>query len=445
MTVIDKMLDVAALPAAALPEPALAMARASLLDWLVCGRAAVEEPVARKLRAFAAREGAGGPASLFGGGTAPARTAALVNGTTSHALDYDDTHFDHVGHLSVGIYPAALAAGEEAGTTAQEVVAAFLVGAESAIRLGRVLGAAHYNKGFHQTATAGAFGATVAAGRLYGLDRASMRAALGLCATRASGLKSQFGTMGKPYNAGIAASNGVECAALASLGLTSADDGVTGPQGFVPTHSDAPDEAGAWETPPPGEFRFLQNSYKFHACCHGTHAMIEALLAALAARPLAPEKVARMRLRTSPRWLSVCDIKAPRTGLEVKFSYVWLAGMVLRGMATGNDRTYTDALADDAALAAFAQRVEVLPDESVGDQEAAGELELASGERIPLAHDLGVRIPVETLRARLADKARDILGAGPAGELEELIAGLSAASARDIGAFLARARVPASA
>lgn len=67
-----------------------------------------------------------------------------------------------------------------------------------------------------------------------------MRAAIGLCATRASGLKSQFGTMGKPYNAGIAASNGVECAALAQLGFTSADDGLTGPQGFVPTHTPDP-------------------------------------------------------------------------------------------------------------------------------------------------------------------------------------------------------------
>jgi 2-methylcitrate dehydratase PrpD len=46
--------------------------------------------------------------------------------------------------------------------------------------------------------------------------------------------------MGKPYNAGIAASNGVECAALAQLGFTSADDGLTGPQGFVPTHTPDP-------------------------------------------------------------------------------------------------------------------------------------------------------------------------------------------------------------
>ncbi len=72
--------------------------------------------------------------------------------------------------------------------------------------------------------------------------------------------------------------------------------------------------------------------YKLHACCHGTHAMIEALAAAKAANGLAPADIAAIRLRTSPRWLRVCDIKAPRTGLEVKFSYAWLAGMVLHGI-----------------------------------------------------------------------------------------------------------------
>ena len=159
--------------------------------------------------------------------------AALINGAVSHALDYDDTHFSHVGHLSVGIYPAALAAAEDVGATVSDLLAAFVIGAEAAIRIGTVLGAAHYNLGFHQTATAGAFGATVAAGRLYGLSSEQMRAAIGLCATRASGLKSQFGTMGKPYNAGIAASNGIECAQLARLDMTSCDDGLMGPQGFV--------------------------------------------------------------------------------------------------------------------------------------------------------------------------------------------------------------------
>ena len=107
-----------------------------------------------------------------------------------------------------------------------------------------------------------------------------MRHALGLCSTRASGLKSQFGTMGKPLNAGIAAANGVECAKLAALGFTSASDGLTGPQGFFETHHGAMDISGALTPPPQDRFLFEDNLYKMHACCHGLHAMIEALLSA---------------------------------------------------------------------------------------------------------------------------------------------------------------------
>jgi 2-methylcitrate dehydratase PrpD len=392
-----------------LPETARAMAQLSLFDWMVCGLAGVGEPVSAIMRAHVAGEGG---ASVFGGGTAPARAAALANGTISHALDYDDTHFGHIGHLSVGIYPAALAVGQEVGAETAEVVDAFLLGAEAAIRIGMVLGVGHYNRGFHQTATAGAFGATIAAGRLYGLTRGQMRAALGLCATRASGLKSQFGTMGKPLNAGIAASNGVECAALAMAGMTSASDGIWGPQGFVATHSDAPQP---WDDRP--EFLFQDVKYKLHACCHGTHAMIEALGVVKRAHNLPAERVAAIRLRTSPRWLSVCDIKAPRTGLEVKFSYAWLAGMVLGGTPTSSDRSYTDALAQDAALAKFAQRITVTGDAAVGEMQALGEVETVDGRVIPFAHDLAARQPLEQLQAALRAKAEGLVGAAKAGQL----------------------------
>ncbi len=322
MSLTDQIVDLAHLPANQIPEGARAKAQLSLLDWMVCGWAGRDEPLSGKLRDLAALEGGRPVAHVFGGAPGamqvPARMAALVNGAVSHALDYDDTHFAHVGHLSVGIYPAALAVAEELDASQAQLVEAFVIGAEAAIRIGVALGAAHYNRGFHQTATAGAFGATVAAARLYGLDADQTRAAIGLCATRASGLRSQFGTMGKPYNAGIAASTGVECAQLARLGMTSALDGLTGPQGFLDTHSDATHVGDAFDLPPAQGFLFDDNKYKFHACCHGTHAMIEGLLAVRPAG-LTLDDVAGVTLLTSPRWLSVCDKKAPTTGLEVKF------------------------------------------------------------------------------------------------------------------------------
>jgi len=433
MTVLGAILDLAAFPAGDIPASARSMARFSLFDWLVCGRAGVEEPLAVILRNYVAAEGGRPVASVFGGSQAPARAAALVNGATSHALDYDDTHFAHVGHPSVGIYPAALAAAEEMGATAAEVADAFLIGAEASVRIGMVLGSGHYNRGFHQTATAGAFGATVAAGRLYGLTRDQMRVAIGLCATRASGLRSQFGTMGKPYNAGIAAANGVECAGLARAGFTSADDGLMGAQGFMATHADAPEMPA---DTPPGTFLFEDIKYKLHACCHGTHAMIEALAALKLAHNLTPDRVAKVQLRTSPRWLSVCDIKAPRTGLEVKFSYNWLAGMVLAGIPTASDRAYTDGLAEDAELADFAGRITVAGEAGVTDMQAAGEVRLTDGSTLPFAYDLAARLPDAVLERSLRAKATGLIGAE--GErIWALVAGLDSLSARDLGKALA--------
>ncbi|MBE9639545.1 MmgE/PrpD family protein [Salipiger mangrovisoli] len=431
---LDQLIALAALSPERCPAEALALARVSLLDWLICGIAGAGEPVAARMRAFAAAEqGGGAVASVFGGGRVPARMAAMVNGTISHALDYDDTHFDHVGHLSVGIYPAALAMAEAQDESAAALAAAFLVGAESAIRIGRVLGVAHYNRGFHQTATAGAFGATVAAGRLARLEAAQMRVALSLCATRASGLKSQFGTMGKPLNAGIAASNGVEAAQLAGLGLSAADDGIFGQQGFVETHADAPGRFLGGLS----EMRFMDNRYKFHACCHGLHAMIEGLRGIAGRIDIA--QVERLQVRTNPRWLRVCDLKAPRTGLEVKFSYAWLAGMVLRGLETGDGGLYTDALAGDAELAAFACRVEVTGDAALGDQQGAGTLILRDGTRIGYTHDLAAPVPPGELMQRVAEKARTVLGAGAAPLLalaERIEADPQNVPAREIGALI---------
>ncbi len=432
MPFIDDLIAFSAQPAADLPTSAVQLAKFSLLDWLVCGRAGVEEPVAQKLRVFGANEGGVQTASTFGGPKMPPRMAALINGAVSHALDYDDTHFSHIGHLSVGIYPAVLAAAEDVGATVSDLLAAFVIGAEAAIRIGTVLGVSHYNLGFHQTATAGAFGATVAAGRLYGLSSEQMRAAIGLCATRASGLKSQFGTMGKPYNAGIAASNGIECAQLARLDMTSCDDGLMGPQGFVATHNPEtlPSEA-VWDQGSGNWLLLEDNKYKLHACCHGLHAMVEALLLAKDAG-VTIDDVAEFVLRTNPRWLKVCDIKQPRTGLEVKFSYAWLAGMTLRGDVTGAPGTYTDATALDPALAAFAEKVTVIGDDTLTDLQVEGILRFKNGETREASFDLVAPLPMETLEGKLRSKAQACLGQEGA-DIWSILDQLDQMNAREIG------------
>ena len=149
------------------------------------------------------------------------------------------------------------------------------MGAETSIRSGVWLGRSHYQTGFHQTATAGAIGATVSSAILMGLPETDAAHALGLLATRMSGLKSQFGTMGKPFNAGIAASNGVEAVLLAKRGFESSIAGLDGALGFGPTHAGAGDESAFDGFG--SEWFFETVNHKFHACCHGLHAMLEAI------------------------------------------------------------------------------------------------------------------------------------------------------------------------
>lgn len=399
-------------------DAALAMMRLSLLDWAACGIAGRDQPVARIVRDMVLAEGGVGEAALVGGGSAPARGAALVNGAASHALDYDDTHFGHIGHPSVAVIPAALALAQKTGADGAAFLQACLAGVELSIRVGMWLGRDHYQTGFHQTATAGAFGATAAAGRLLGLDADRMAHALGLCATRAAGLKSQFGTMGKPYNAGIAAANGVEVALLAQAGFVSAPEGLETAQGFGPTHAGQGDLTaldGLGES-----WRFETISHKFHACCHGTHAALEALLTLR--DQVQADAIETIEIVTHPRWLSVCDIAAPATGLEAKFSYRLTAAMVLAGHDTAALNSFNDAACADPRLIAGRDRVSVHADESVAET-ATRVTVRAGGQAYVATYDLNALIAPEIRAAKLRAKAAALLGAGRAEALWDITSG----------------------
>ncbi len=386
----------------------------SLLDWLACGMAGANEPVAQAVRGLVEDEGGTPQAGFFGGGRGPARAAALLNGAASHALDYDDTHFAHIGHPSVAVMPAALALAERQGAGFEAFEAAALAGCEASVRFGVLFGRAHYQVGFHQTATAGAFGATVAAGLLLGLGRERMRHALGLVSTRASGLKSQFGTMGKPFNAGIAAANGVEAAVLASRGFVSDPGALDGVNGFLATHH-AEGVAGQ-----PAGFLMEEVSHKLHACCHGLHAMLEAL----ASLEVSGDAVEMAEITTHPRWLTVCNIAAPATGLELKFSYRAAAALHLAGHDTAALETWSDARAADPSVTALRDRVTVMADDTLPETACRVRLRVGGGWHAA-AHDLDQPMGLTTLTKRLARKAEALVGADKAAALRAAVSGRS--------------------
>ena len=396
-------------------EGAREMMRLSLFDWAACAIAGVEEPLAAVLRERALEEAGTAQASLIGGGKVPMRAAALVNGAISHALDYDDTHFAHIGHPSVAVIPAALAAAEARGAGFEEMIDAALIGAEGSVRVGLWLGRDHYQIGFHQTATAGAFGAAMAAGRIMGLSRDAMVQALGLAATRASGLKSQFGTMGKPYNAGIAAETGIEAADLATRGFVSSPAGMSGPQGFGPTHAGIGEEdamEGLGE-----RWRMESVSHKFHACCHGLHATIEALKSL----GLAAGEIEAVTIRTHPRWLTVCNKPEPDTGLAAKFSYRHVAAMVLAGVDTSAIVNFSDKMAKRPDLVALRSRVVVDGDARLSEMEARVEANVTGGATRIASFDLDAPMSLDERGGKLRLKAAGLLGTPRATALWEAV------------------------
>ena len=107
------------------------------------------------------------------------------------------------------------------------------------------------------------------------LSKLQTEMALGITASLPSGVKAQFGTMAKPMHAGLAAAAGIDAVLWAKAGMVAAQEGLTGPQGFSASHHGGCDHK-AFEGLGQ-QFLLLSVSHKFHACCHGTHAMLEAL------------------------------------------------------------------------------------------------------------------------------------------------------------------------
>ncbi|EAQ45089.1 MmgE/PrpD family protein [Roseobacter sp. MED193] len=406
---------------------ALKMAQLSALDWLACGIAGVTEPVAQILRAQALAEAGAAQATLFGGTAVPARMAALANGTISHALDYDDTHFAHIGHPSVAVFSAAFALGQLQGRSVSQIIEAALFGMELSIRLGVWLGRSHYQMGFHQTATAGAFGATAASGRLLGLTPGQMEMALGLCATRAAGLKAQFGTMGKPYNAGLAATAGVEVAQLVAAGFEANPEALEGALGFGGTHHGEGNRDAALQDL--GRVWLCEEiSHKFHACCHGLHAALEAARSL----DLAAPEIASLTVRTHPRWMTVCNQTAPETGLGAKFSYRTVLALQALGKDTARLDSYSAALCRDPRLVGLRDLIHVQADESLTETQAYVTLVRRDGRRLEASHDLQTPVAYELRQERLMGKVQALIGAERSAALWAMLQG--SGSAADIAA-----------
>ena len=407
------------------PE-AIVVAQQCVLDWFAVTLGARQEPLVRLLEA---EVGGRGPATLVGAGRKVSPVdAALVNGAASHALDYDDCHH-LVGHPSVTVLPAALAIAEAQGASGRDLLRALVGGIEAAAAIGSVVLPDHYDRGFHATATLGAFGAAAAVGLLLDLDEYQMTMALGLAGAQAAGLKSMFGTMAKPFQAGKAAANGVLAARLAKSGFTAAEDVLDVDQGFIDTHGRA-QPSSEMHIADPGEV-IVNTLFKYHAACYLTHSTIEAIAALRERHRLLPEDIATVDVHVEPAHLKVCNILEPNTGLEVKFSLAHTSALAAFDIDTAAIQTYSDETARRPELVAFRKRVEVHAD-GQGQTAADVTLTLTSGETLASRQDVGVPArDLATQQARLQRKylslATPVIGPERAARLYDAIGGLDGA------------------
>jgi 2-methylcitrate dehydratase PrpD len=328
----------------------------------------------------------------------------------------------------VAILPALLALAELKGSSGHDVLTAFVAGYETACRIGAALSPGHYNLGFHATATVGCFGAAAAGARLLGLDAKQTATALGIAGTQAAGLKSQFGTMCKPFHAGKAAQNGLLAARLAARGFSSRTDLLECVQGFAATHGPDFSPQAALAAPKRG-FHILANLFKYHAACYFTHAPIESARELRRRHRLTPDTIAGITLRIDASTDRVCNIPAPVDGLQSKFSLRQTVAMALAGVDTANLGAYGEATACDPRLVRLRELITI--DFQNGWPQTVGELDvaLADGRRVSARHDSGIpAADIADQGRRLADKfdglVEPVLGAPRARELRETVGGL---------------------
>lgn len=429
-----------------LPDDVRELARQCVLDWAGVALAGANEPLSRILLAQASEDGGAPIASLVGTPLRlSVRQAALLNGAAGHAIDYDDANVAAQGHVTVAVLPAALAVAESRAASGDMLLRAFAAGYEMTGMVGRYLGRAHYERGFHGTATVGSFGAACAASVLMALDRESTAVALGIAGTQAGGMKAQFGTMCKPLHAGKANENGVTGAQLAARGFTGRTDLLEAAQGFALATSPAPDALAALAVPPGGT-HLHENLFKYHAACYGTHASIEAVRALCEKHRLTAADIERIDLDVEPGAQRMCDIVQPATGLQAKFSLRLNAALAVAGADTASPTTYTDATAQRPDLIALRERVAVhfMP-EGWPLMQAGVRILRRDGRTLSTRHDSGV--PERDLarqRERLARKfmalAEPVVGQDRAAEIERAIGALE--HIEDIGTLMSMLSQP---
>jgi 2-methylcitrate dehydratase PrpD len=302
------------------------------------------------------------------------RAAAMINGTSAHFDDYDDTHLATVIHPGATSMAAALATRPKSGSA---LLRAFALGVEVQLRVGLAMTPSHYDRGWHITGTCGSIGAAVTGGVALGESPATLAEAIALAATATAGHRESFGTMLKPVQVGLAAAHGVEAALLAAQGHRLDTEALDGKGRFFEALS------SQWSTDETvttlgRDWHLLNNTYKPYPCGIVTHPALDAAIAIHERGDLPrPTAIREVRLTCHPLVPELTGQRAPRTGLEARFSTVHGVAMALLTGRAGPEQY--DTLVNDPEIIRLRDLVQMHADPNCARDSATLIVEYSDG------------------------------------------------------------------
>ena len=421
---------------AEMPAPVVARARLLFLDLagnIIRGRETESTPAVQSaVHALGLAQGAShvlGDAHTY----SPAG-AAFLQGVLAHSLDFDDTHAAATLHPGAPVIPAALVAAEMTGASGATLLAAVIAGYEVICRVALALPAGdHYDRGFHPTATCGAFGAAAAAARVFGLDADGVASALGIALSQSAG-SLQFlhnGSWTKRFQVGWSAMAGLAAATLAREGFKGADEAIEGKHGFLRAYAPAPRPERA--TQDLGSvYELMATGVKPYPSCRYGHAGIDAALSLRAELALEPQEISQAIYGVSNAGMLLVGAPAakkanPRNIVDAQFSAPFVLSAAL---ATGAMTWDSYGLLHDARIRALLPKIRCEHDleiEAEFPANMSGKLTLhARGQvfvrKVVVPRGEPGNFPSSAeLRAKFTGLAEPSLGQQPTAQLAEAI------------------------